>query len=109
MNHATEVAHGVRIYDYMLYAQFRWRNRLTQWLYDDPRMDESIAEPLQSVNHLCFSPQFYFIETYFSWGLLMVLLALTILIRYKHNPFDDPALAFFIIQQLICNRFLDTI
>merc|ERR1719230_2349572 len=86
MNHATEVAHGVKIYDYMLYAKFRWRNRLTQWLYDDPRMDQSIAEPLQSVNHLCFSPQFYFIETYYTWGLLLMMTALTTLLRADQNP-----------------------
>eukprot|EP00928_Gymnodinium_smaydae_P052443 TRINITY_DN3633_c0_g1_i1.p1 TRINITY_DN3633_c0_g1~~TRINITY_DN3633_c0_g1_i1.p1 ORF type:complete len:5302 (-),score=561.54 TRINITY_DN3633_c0_g1_i1:86-14599(-) len=109
MNHSTEVAHGVRIYDYMLYAQFRWRNRLTQWLYDDPRMDQSIAEPLQSVNHLCFSPQFYFIETYYTWGMLLVLLSITIMLRQNMNPFDDPALIFFILQQLIVNRILDRI
>merc|ERR1719230_2576394 len=90
MNHATEVAHGVKIFDYMLYAKFRWRNRLTRWLFDDPEMDTSVAEPLQSVNHLCFSPQFYFIETYYSYGMLMVLVALTILIRWQYNPFDDP-------------------
>jgi len=107
MNHATEVAHGVRIYDYMLYAKWRWRNRLTRWLFDDPRMDQSIAEPLQSANHLAFSPQFYFIEAYFSWGLLMLLLAVAMLIRSRANPFDDPALAFFVIQQIVCNRFLD--
>eukprot|EP00929_Paragymnodinium_shiwhaense_P093182 TRINITY_DN5330_c0_g2_i1.p1 TRINITY_DN5330_c0_g2~~TRINITY_DN5330_c0_g2_i1.p1 ORF type:complete len:6836 (+),score=1501.21 TRINITY_DN5330_c0_g2_i1:1561-20508(+) len=109
MNHATEVAHGVRIYDYMLYAKFRWTNRLTQWLYDDPRMDQSVAEPLQSVNHLCFSPQFYFIESYYTWGMLMVMLAVTTLLRWSYNPFDDPAFWFFIIQQLVCNQIMDKI
>merc|ERR1719446_462322 len=103
MNHATEVAHGVKIYDYMYYAKWRWRNRVTRWLFDDPRMDQSIAEPLQSVNHLAFSPQFYFIETYYTWGMLMVLVAVSILLRWKMNPFDDPALGFFVFQQLICN------
>eukprot|EP00927_Polykrikos_kofoidii_P032251 TRINITY_DN27535_c0_g1_i1.p1 TRINITY_DN27535_c0_g1~~TRINITY_DN27535_c0_g1_i1.p1 ORF type:complete len:1110 (+),score=252.25 TRINITY_DN27535_c0_g1_i1:164-3331(+) len=107
MNHATEVAHGVRIYDYILYAKFRWRNRLTQWLYDDPRMDQSIAEPLQSVNHLCFSPQFYFIEAYYTWGMLMAMLAVTTVLRWHYNPWEDPTLAFFIVQQLICNRVMD--
>jgi len=109
MNHATEIAHGVQIYDYMLYAKFRWRNRLTQWLFDDPRMDESVAEPLQSVNHLCFSPQFYFIETYYTWGILLVMVAMTILIRWDANPFEDPALAIFIVQQVICNRVMDAL
>lgn len=109
MNHATEVAHGVRIYDYMLYAKWRWKNRLTRWLFDDPSMDQSIAEPLQSANHLCFSPQFYFIETYYSWGMLMLLFAVTILVRWEMNPFDDPALGFLVLQQLVCNRVMNKV
>jgi len=109
MNHAVEMKDGVKIYDYMLYARQRWHNRLYRWLFDDPAMDRSIAEPLQSVNHLAFSPQFYFIETYYSWGMLMVLVAMTILLRWQMNPFDDPALGFFCVQQVVCNVFLDKI
>lgn len=109
MNHAVEMKDGVKIYDYMLYARSRWHNRLYRWLFDDPAMDRSIAEPLQSVNHLAFSPQFYFIETYYSWGMLMVLVSISILLRWTMNPFDDPALGFFIVQQMTCNVFLDKI
>lgn len=109
MNHATEVAHGVKIYDYMLYAKWRWRNRLTRWLFDDPRFDQSISETVQSVNHLCFSPQFYFIETYYTWGVVLLLLAFTTFLRWEVNPFADPAFLYFIAQQLIANRMLDKI
>merc|ERR1719195_1491437 len=93
----------------MLYAKWRWRNRLTRWLFDDPRMDQSIAEPLQSMNHLAFSPQFYFVESYYSLGISMMLLGVTICIRWAMNPFDDPALCYFIVQQLLSNRILDYI
>jgi len=109
MNHAVEIKDGVKIYDYMLYAKMRWRNRLYRWLFDDPQMDKSIAEPLQSVNHLAFSPQFYFIETYYSYGMLMLLIAVTILLRYSMNPFDDPMMFYFIIQQILCNILLNKI
>jgi len=109
MNHAVEMKDGVKIYDYMLYARQRWHNRLYRWLFDDPSMDRSIAEPLQSVNHLAFSPQFYFIETYYSWGMLMVLVSVSILLRWQMNPFDDPAFGFFCVQQVICNLLLDKI
>lgn len=109
MNHAVEMKDGVKIYDYMLYARQRWNNRLYRWLFDDPAMDRSIAEPLQSVNHLAFSPQFYFIETYYSWGMLMCLVAVSILLRWQMNPFDDPALGFFCFQQIACNLMLDKI
>jgi len=98
---------GVKIYDYMLYAKQRWRERLFRWLGDDPQMDKSVTEPLQTVNHLAFSPQFYFIETYYSYGMLMLLVSVTILLRWKFNPFDDPAMLYFIVQQLVCNLFLD--
>eukprot|EP00933_Yihiella_yeosuensis_P060769 TRINITY_DN63553_c0_g1_i1.p1 TRINITY_DN63553_c0_g1~~TRINITY_DN63553_c0_g1_i1.p1 ORF type:complete len:1498 (-),score=364.61 TRINITY_DN63553_c0_g1_i1:92-4261(-) len=107
MNHATELANGVRIYDYMLYAKWRWRNRVTRWLFDDPRFDQSIAEPLQSVNHLAFSPQFYFIETYYTWGVLLALMSVTIFLRWNANPLDDPFLFYFAFQMYLLNRFLD--
>ncbi|KAF4741630.1 hypothetical protein FOZ62_029418 [Perkinsus olseni] len=108
MNHATELAHGVKIYDYMLYAKWRWRNRLTRWLFDDPRFDQSIGEQVQGVNHLCFSPQFYFIVAYYTWGMIMTLLGITTLLRKQANPFEDPAFVYYIAQQYIANRILDS-
>ncbi|CAJ1355006.1 unnamed protein product [Effrenium voratum] len=107
MNHATELQNNVRIYDYMLYAKWRWRNRVTRWLFDDPRLDQSIAEPLQSVNHLAFSPQFYFIETYYTWGMLVSLLSITIFLRKNMNPLDDPALFILVGQMFLLNYLLD--
>lgn len=107
MNHATELQNNVRIYDYMLYSKWRWRNRVTRWLFDDPRLDQSIAEPLQSVNHLAFSPQFYFIETYYTWGMLVLLLSITVFLRKHLNPMDDPALFVLVGQMFLLNYLLD--
>ena len=107
MNHATELQNNVRIYDYMLYSKWRWRNRVTRWLFDDPRLDQSIAEPLQSVNHLAFSPQFYFIETYYTWGMLVLLLSITVFLRKSLNPLDDPALFILVGQMFLLNYLLD--
>jgi len=59
------------------------------------------------VNHLCFSPQFYFVETYYSWGIILLMLSFTTLLRHSMNPFSDPVFVFFISQQLLCNRILD--
>ncbi|CAE7586807.1 unnamed protein product, partial [Symbiodinium sp. CCMP2456] len=77
------------------------------WLFDDPRLDLSIAEPLQSVNHLAFSPQFYFIETYYTWGMLVSLLSITIFLRKSMNPLDDPALFIMVGQMILLNYILD--
>jgi len=109
MNHATEIGQGVKVYDYMLYAKWKWRNRLVRWLFDDPRMDQSIAEPLQSINHLCFSPQFYFIACYYTWGLMLFMIAITSLTRHGMNPFDDPMFFFVVLQMFVSNMLLDKI
>jgi len=109
MNHATEFAHGVRIYDYMMYAKWRWNNRMCRWLFDDPRFDDSVGAAVQSTNHLCFSPQFYFIAAYFSWGICMVLIAIQTLLRNEHNPFADPGFFWFVLQQFVINRVLDNL
>eukprot|EP00435_Cladocopium_sp_Y103_P014104 s1122_g3.t1 len=77
------------------------------WLFDDPRLDQSIAEPLQSVNHLAFSPQFYFIETYYTWGMLVLLLSITVFLRKHLNPMDDPALFVLVGQMFLLNYLLD--
>ena len=91
----------------MMYAKYRWRNRLTRWLFDDPRWDRTVNETVQSVNHLCFSPQYYFIMTYFTWGIVLQLLAITIFCRAEQNPLADPALFYFIFQQALANKVLD--
>ncbi|CAK9051719.1 Cyclin-A1-1 (G2/mitotic-specific cyclin-A1-1) (CycA1 [Durusdinium trenchii] len=80
---------------------------LASWLFDDPRLDQSIAEPLQSVNHLAFSPQFYFIETYYTWGMLVSLLSITVFLRKELNPLDDPALFLLVGQMFLLNYLLD--
>merc|ERR1712178_217111 len=109
MNNATEIVHGVKITDYMLYAKYRWKHRLVRWLFDDPRFDRTVNETVQSTNHLCFSPQFYFILTYYSWGIILIILALTVLVRAPMNPFEDPALGYVILMQYLVNRVLDKI
>jgi len=109
MNHATEMAYGVRVYDYMVFAKWKWKNRTTRWLFDDPRFDQSISPVVQSANHLCFSPQFYFITSYYSWGIILVLMGMTSLLRYEHNPFGDPAFPMFVVQQYFINRVLDSV
>jgi hypothetical protein len=79
VNHAIEISHGTCIYDYMIYAKYRWKNRLVRWLFDDPRFDRTINETLQSCNHLCFSPQYYFMVSYYSWGTIMLLMSYTVM------------------------------
>jgi hypothetical protein len=109
INNATEIAHGVKIYDYMMYAKYRWNNRLVRWLFDDPRFDKSVNETVQSTNHLCFCPQYYFILTYYTWGIILIILAITVLIRAEINPLEDPAFVYFVMQQFLANRVLDKV
>lgn len=107
LNNAVEISQGVKIFDYMMYAKYRWRNRLVRWMFDDPRFDRTVNETVQSVNHLCFSPQYYFIQCYFTWGIVLKILAVTIMCRAQFNPLEDPAFGYFVAQQFFANRMLD--
>lgn len=53
-------------------------------------LDESIAEPLQTMDLLCFSSQYYFMLTIFSLGMTFGMIGITMHLRWDYNLFADP-------------------
>lgn len=53
-------------------------------------LDESIAEPLQTMDLLCFSSQYYFMLALFSLGMTFGMIGVTIHLRWEYNLFADP-------------------
>merc|ERR1711991_621247 len=60
-------------------------------------LDESIAEPLQTVDMMCFSSQFYFMASIHGAGMLMTMFGMTITLRQRSNPFADQMLPVIIV------------
>lgn len=52
-----KLVYGWRIYDYIAYQNYRFSVRQHRWMMKNETLDESIAEPMQTLDLLCFSSQ----------------------------------------------------
>ncbi|CAN0244726.1 unnamed protein product, partial [Hapterophycus canaliculatus] len=52
-----QLVHGWRVYDYIAYQKYRFSVRQHRWMMRNETLDESIAEPMQTLDLLCFSSQ----------------------------------------------------
>ena len=109
INHAFDSSRNMKIYDYMYFSIWRWKNRLTRWLLDDTRLDQSFGESSQALHHLGFCPQFYFIVAYGVAGGIFILFGITCWIVNGVPGFLDPALPIIAALMFLAQRFADAI
>eukprot|EP00975_Prorocentrum_lima_P047380 9906748-Prorocentrum_lima.AAC.1 len=91
---AQELAHGWRVYDYVSYQRYRFSVREYRWILSCPVVDESISEPLQTLDLMCFSSQYYFLNALMAMGMMSFMFGITIFLRTEtsvemYNPFSD--------------------
>jgi len=92
-----ELVHGWRLYDYLAYQRHRFASRDCRWSLKIPYYDESILDPLQTIDLMSFSSQYYFVAALLSGSITTTLFGGTILLRSKHySILSDPALPFII-------------
>jgi hypothetical protein len=72
----------------------------------EKEQDESIDKNLRAVDQLCFSTQFYFINSLHSMGIVFVVFAVEMMILSEYNMFADPMLPAMIIYMLIVVRVI---
>lgn len=95
-----ELFHGWKLYDYLIYARYRYTQRDSRWKGFEKNLDECIDEGMRTVDQMCFSSQYYAMTTLYVTGVIYLALGIQILIRKGHNPFGDPAtiiLLFYVI------------
>tara|TARA_B110000090_G_C13395498_1_gene451072 strand:- start:637 stop:3744 length:3108 start_codon:yes stop_codon:yes gene_type:complete len=93
-----ELHHGWKVYDFVAYQKYRFSVRDHRWQMEAwDTLDESIAEPLQTVDMLCFSSQFYFMAGLHGSGMLLIMMGVTITLRQFANPFSDQMLPVIIV------------
>jgi len=118
LHNTQELIHGWKIYDYVSYQRYRFSVREYRWILRNPVVDESVSEDMQSVDLLCFSSQYYFLISFLAFGMVIICLSITGLLRISvdgYNPMGDPTamliLAFFYCggeaMRLICRRLAD--
>ena len=109
INHSYDTSFGVRIYNYMSLMKWRWNNRLTRWLLDDARLDTSLQETSQSLHHLCFSPQFYFVLSIAVASAILITYGFTAWIQNGIPGMIDPAFIYYVFLMFLATRLASAV
>eukprot|EP01083_Nonionella_stella_P039437 107246_1 len=84
-----ELIFGWKIYDYLAYCDYRYKNRSTRWTLHEPNMDLSVEQSERSLHQMCFSSQYYFACILHQSGIVMAMLSFESMIKHSYNPFGD--------------------
>lgn len=84
-----ELLRGWKIYEYFSYMRHCFATRVKRWQLHHTKMDQNLHPTFQSLSLLCFSSQFYFLITVYSWGILLCVMSITIFLRADYSPFGD--------------------
>ena len=109
INHSYDTSFGVRMYNYMYLMKWRWNNRLTRWLLDDARLDTSLQETSQSLHHLCFSPQFYFVLSIAVASAILMTYGFTAWIQNGIPGMIDPAFIYYVFLMFLATRLASAV
>lgn len=115
LHNTQEVFHGWKLYDYLVYAKYRFTQRESRWKGMEESLDECIEEGMRTLDQLCFSSQYYFITTIHTVSILLLSMGCVVMLRVTHNPFGDPATLLLVpgilllcyITQRLCLRAAD--
>ena len=98
---SQELIYGWRVYDYFSYQRWRFANREHRWnLF--AQVDESVTKPLQSIDVLCFSSQYYFILTILTLGFGTNMFGVTICLRRQYSFLGDPVFPVIAVMMVMC-------
>lgn len=89
---SQELFHGWKIYDYLVYARYRFLQRETRWKGIEDSLDECIDENLRTLDQMCFSSQFYMMLILHVNGIVYLVLGIEMMVRAKYNLFGDPVM-----------------
>lgn len=89
---SLELFHGWKIQEYLMFCKYRFHQREYAWRgFERNTLDECIEEDLRTIDHLCFSGQYYMILFLHTAGIIYFVLGSEMIIRSEYNPFGDPA------------------
>ena len=104
MQNSLELLHGWKTFEYLEYCRVRFLQREMWWKgLETNTLDECIEESLRSVDQLCFSSQYYLLNTLHVNGIVYLVLGIVMMARAKYNAFGDPAMSSIITIILLCS------
>jgi len=87
-----ELLHTWPLFEYFEFARFRFKNRQRRWKANEKHLDETLDVFSQSLDLMCFSSQYYFMNSVHSYGIMLNFLGIIIMLRQGYNMFADPVL-----------------
>jgi hypothetical protein len=88
----------VDFYDYLILQKERFKNRTTRWkVSDDDKKNEMVDEEFHNIDSWCFSSQYYFTNTLYISGQVVMIMGLQTIIIQNFNFFSDSALPIIVL------------
>jgi hypothetical protein len=104
MQNSLELLHGWKTFEYLEYCRVRFLQREMWWKgFETNTLDECIEESLRSVDQLCFSSQYYMLNTLHVNAIVYSVLGIVMMARAKYNAFGDPAMSSIVMIILLCS------
>uniref|UniRef100_A0A7S4Q5Y7 Uncharacterized protein n=1 Tax=Alexandrium monilatum TaxID=311494 RepID=A0A7S4Q5Y7_9DINO len=100
----VELYHGWHVTDYLEYCIYRFRVRKQVWKGRETVYDETLAPHQRSVDQMCFSEQFYFMNTLCVVGVLAWMFGMQVCFVSQWNLFQDPAMPVIALCGLVICR-----
>ena len=93
LHNALELLHGWKMHAYLEYCTVRFLQREVWWKgLERGTLDECIDESLRSMDQLCFSSQYYMLNTIHVNAIVYFVLGIEMMARAKYTAFGDPAM-----------------
>jgi hypothetical protein len=103
IHQVLEIFWGWKIHDYLVYTRYRYLQRETRWKGLEDSLDECIEEGARTLDQMCFSSQYYLMHSIATFGQMLIMFSIEIMLRWQYNLFGDRA-AFLILglNWLVC-------
>lgn len=93
LHNSLELLHGWKTLDYLEYCRVRFYQREVWWKgFESNTLDECIEESLRSIDQMCFSSQYYMLNTIHVNAIVYLVVGIEMMIRANYNLFGDPAM-----------------
>jgi hypothetical protein len=110
LHNSLELLHGWRTLDYLEYCRVRFYQREAWWKgFENTSMDECIEQSLRSIDQLCFSSQYYMLNTIHVNGMVFMVLGIIMQTRANYNLFGDPASVIILGLVIFCSVSVRTL
>jgi len=91
-----ESLYNLKVFEYLVFARYRFIKRTRRWLGMDKHLDECIDESLRRTDQMCFSSQYHFMTYFYSQGMFMLIMGVVTLAvagtAGQYNFLQDPLL-----------------